>query len=156
MAPAAGAYALIPPADRPAAFSFEGVSGRGNPTSVSAARGRVVLVGFDLAGAPAPKPQLNVLRQVYLDLRPQRVRMLRVTLTGEDLRALRVAIQGHVITYPVGPTADLAVQVYRYAEAGIAYSLLIDRQGRVAARLIGTSDPQRLEQTVQALVRSGD
>ncbi len=145
-------YALIPAAQREDAITFVGVSGRGGIATTTQWRGRVLLLGFDVPNSPAMKPQLALLRRTYTELRGSGVRSLQVTITSSELTPIRVAVQGRIITYPTPPAGALVRQTHRLATAGLAMTQLLDRRGRVAAQLIGTSDAERLELTVKELL----
>ena len=153
--PGAQPYALIPVAQREDAITFVGISGRGVPETTTQSPGRVLLVGFDVPSSPAMKPQLALLRDTYTDLRWRRVRLLQVTITSSQLTPIRATAQGRIITYPTPPAGEIVRRAHRLASAGLALTQLLDRQGRVAAELIGTSDPERLELTVEELLAEG-
>jgi hypothetical protein len=149
---ATGPYPLAAATARPAAVSFFGVDGQRNPSSIRRGVGQIQLVLFD--GSPfVAGAQQEVLRRTVEALHRPDVRLLRVTAPAGQLQeAHTVVLAGRLVTDKAA--GDLAVAVEMAAAHGFAYTLVIDRRGRVAARLLGTSDPSRLAATVRQLLWS--
>jgi hypothetical protein len=145
-------YALLPTARRAPAVDLAGTNGRGAASTVASARGRVLLVAFDVPGYPATRQQLAVLRRAYYGLRGRGVRLLRVDVSGSLLVPERAAVQGRIVTFPARPAVDLGRRALRLAGDGFAQTQIVDRRGRVAASLLGASDPSRLELTLERLL----
>ncbi len=144
-----GSYPLLRTDERPLAISFLGVDGQQRLSTIRGGAGRVQLVLFDVE-ALATQRQLAVLRGVRDELNGSGLRLLRVTLDDGQLRS-------HDILYNGRPTADprvseLSRRVHRLAVVGLSYTEIVDTQGRVAARLIGTSKPDRLQAALRRLL----
>ena len=146
---AAGTYQLLRTDERPRAISFLGIDSERTLASVRSGVGRVQLVFFDV-GAVTAQQQLEVLRGVRDDLTGSGVRLLRVPLDSEQLRSHDVLYRGRLTADP--RVTDLGKRVNRLAVVGFSYTEIIDVQGRVAARLIGTSEPERLHATLRRLL----
>lgn len=147
-----GAYTLIPQGERAAPIEFEGVIENGDTVSSDDYRGDVLVVNFWYAGCPPCRleaPDLEALAQQFA---PDGVRFLGVNIYDQAPTALSFAKEFGV-TYP--SILDVNDGRVRLAFAGqvapnaVPTTLVLDREGRVAARIAGlVSEPSVLRSMI--------
>ncbi len=133
-----GAITEIPPAARDAAIVFEGTDESGNTISSTDYAGTVYVVNFWYAACPpcrAEASDLKALSEQYTD-----VPFLGVNIfDSADVAA--VFARENAIAYPSIVDADTAAVQLAFAGAvapnAVPTTLVIDREGRVAARISG-------------------
>jgi thiol-disulfide isomerase/thioredoxin len=135
-----GAYTVIAEADRGEPIEFTGVVENGDTVSTDAYRGEVLVVNFWYAGCPPCRleaPDLEKLSQQFI---PDGVSFLGVNIYDQAATALSFADEFGV-TYP--SVLDVNDGSVRLAFAGqvapnaVPTTLVLDREGRVAARVSG-------------------
>jgi thiol-disulfide isomerase/thioredoxin len=135
-----GAYTVIAEADRGEPIEFTGVVENGDTVSTDAYRGEVLVVNFWYAGCPPCRleaPDLEKLSQQFL---PDGVSFLGVNIYDQAATALSFA-EEFGVTYP--SVLDVNDGSVRLAFAGqvapnaVPTTLVLDREGRVAARVSG-------------------
>lgn len=147
-----GAYTLIAQGERAAPIEFEGVIENGDTVSSDDYRGDVLVVNFWYAGCPPCRleaPDLEALAQQFA---PDGVRFLGVNIYDQAPTALSFAKEFGV-TYP--SILDVNDGRVRLAFAGqvapnaVPTTLVLDREGRVAARIAGlVSEPSVLRSMI--------
>lgn len=135
-----GAYTVIAEADRGEPIEFTGVVENGDTVSTDNYRGDVLVVNFWFAGCPPCRleaPDLEELSQQFI---PDGVSFLGVNIYDQAATALSFADEFGV-TYP--SILDVNDGSVRLAFAGqvapnaVPTTLVLDREGRVAARISG-------------------
>jgi hypothetical protein len=71
------------------------------------------------------------------------------------VRVVRGTAQGHVVSYPSDAVLAQAKGARLLADIGLPTALVVDRQGRIATRIIGVVDPKRLLATIRAVEAEG-
>lgn len=147
-----GAYTLFAPAERAAPIEFEGEIESGETVSSDDYRGDVLVVNFWYAGCPPCRleaPDLEALAQEFAD---EGVSFLGVNIYDQAPTALSFAKEFGV-TYP--SILDVNDGQVRLAFAGqvapnaVPTTIVIDREGRVAARIAGlVSEPSVLRSMI--------
>jgi thiol-disulfide isomerase/thioredoxin len=147
-----GAYTVIAEADRGEPIEFTGVVENGDTVSTDAYRGDVLVVNFWYAGCPPCRleaPDLEKLSQQFI---PDGVSFLGVNIYDQAATALSFAEEFDV-TYP--SILDVNDGSVRLAFAGqiapnaVPTTLVLDREGRVAARISGLlSEPSVLRSMI--------
>jgi thiol-disulfide isomerase/thioredoxin len=143
----------IAQADRGAPVVFSGVSETGEAVSDADTAGDVVVVNFWYAGcAPcrAEAPDLEAVHQEYQD---QDVQFLGINIYDQPETAIAFA-KAHGITYPSLIAIDDAPLKLAFADSApltaVPVTLVLDAQGRVAARIISQlEDPSILSTLVR-------
>lgn len=147
-----GAYTLFAPEERAAPIEFEGEIETGETVSSDDYRGYVLVVNFWYAGCPPCRleaPDLEALAQQFAD---EGVSFLGVNIYDQAPTALSFAKEFGV-TYP--SILDVNDGQVRLAFAGqvaptaVPTTLVLDREGRVAARIAGlVSEPSVLRSMI--------
>lgn len=147
-----GAYTLFAPEERAAPIEFEGEIETGETVSSDDYRGDVLVVNFWYAGCPPCRleaPDLEALAQQFAD---EGVSFLGVNIRDQAPTALSFA-EEFGVTYPsVIDTNDGRVQLAfagQVAPNAVPTTLVLDREGRVAARIAGlVSEPSVLRSMI--------
>lgn len=147
-----GAYTVIAEADRDEPIEFEGVIETGDTVSSDDYRGEVLVVNFWYAACPPCRleaPDLEALSQQFA---PDGVRFLGVNIYDQAPTAMSFA-EEFGVTYP--SILDVNDGSVRLAFAGqvapnaVPTTLVLDQQGRVAARISGViSEPSVLRSMI--------
>ncbi len=147
-----GAVTTIAPENRGAPVDFGGDTDTGDVISSDDLRGRVVVVNFWYAACPPCRveaPDLERLHQTFLD---DEVSFVGVNVSDQADTARTFAEQ-HGVTYPsildVADNSVLLAFAGQVSANAVPTTLVIDREGRVAARFSGIiSSPSLVEQIV--------
>lgn len=147
-----GAYTLFAPENRAAPIEFEGVTENGDTVSSDDYRGDVLVVNFWYAGCPPCRleaPDLEALAQQFA---PDGVQFLGVNIYDQAPTALSFAKEFGV-TYPsILDANDGQVRLAfagQVAPTAVPTTLVLDREGRVAARIAGLlSEPSVLRSMI--------
>lgn len=147
-----GAYTVIAAADRGEPIDFAGVIENGDTVSSDDYRGEVLVVNFWYAGCPPCRleaPDLEALAQQFA---PDGVSFLGVNIYDQAPTALSFA-EEFGVTYPsILDVNDGAVRLAfagQVAPTAVPTTLVLDQQGRVAARIAGlVSEPSVLRSMI--------
>lgn len=113
-------------------------------------RGQVVAIRFWADWCPFCKGEMRALEPVYLAHRDQGLRLLAINVRQDrETAAAFVAPLG--ITYEVLLDEDGAV-ARAYGVTGLPTTFILDREGRLAARILGESTPEVFEQVIKGLL----
>jgi peroxiredoxin len=118
-------------------FSLPGLAG-GEPTSLSALRGRVVLLNFWATWCKPCEDEMPAMQRLHTALAGTSFEMLAVSVDSADAD-VQAFVQRLGLSFPILLDPERKVshqyQVFRYPE-----SLLIDRDGVVVERYVGPRD----------------
>lgn len=135
-----GAYTLFAPEDRAAPIDFEGVIENGDTVSSDDYRGDVLVVNFWYAGCPPCRleaPDLEALAQQFA---ADGVQFLGVNIYDQAPTALSFAKEFGVSYPSILDVNDGRVRLAfagQVAPTAVPTTLVLDREGRVAARIAG-------------------
>ena len=113
---------------------------------LSAYRGRVVIVNFWATWCPPCRFELPSMDKAYQILRQQDVAMLAINV-GEDADTIFSFTADYPVSFPLLLDKDAAV-IKQYPVIGLPTSYIINPQGQLVYRVIGTrnwTDPTLLE-----------
>jgi peroxiredoxin len=131
------------------------------PFALTALDGGVVALPADLAGqvvavrfwadwCPFCEGEMRTIEPIYQRYKDQGLRLLAINVRQDrETAAAFVAPLG--ITYEVLLDADGAV-ARAYGVSGLPTTFFLDRQGRLAARILGESTPDVFEQVIKGLL----
>lgn len=143
------------PGQRPGPIDLTGTSYSGDAVDVAHWRGDVVLINTWYAGCPpcrAEAPDLATITGEYAD---QGLRAVGIN-TVDEAGAAQAFERTFALPYPTiqdtDGTAIAALQGTVPLQA-VPTTVLLDRQGRVAARILGMADPSTLRTLVEDLLK---
>jgi peroxiredoxin len=132
-------------------FELQDVNGK--LRSLSEFKGNVVLLNFWATWCSSCKTELDPLNNLYRALKKDGFVVLAVSLDRSE-KPVRTLLAGKNIAFPVVMDKDKEVAFDQYAVLALPVSILIDRNGVIAERLIGERqwDSPEMEQKVRTLL----
>jgi thiol-disulfide isomerase/thioredoxin len=143
--------ALIEPQDRKPAPDFTLNDSTGAAVTLADFRGRVVLLNFWAtwcAPCRAEIPMLVELQRAHLD---GRFAVLGVALDDDGWHAVKPYLEARQIDYPVVVADDRIADLFGGLRA-VPTTLMIDKQGRIAATHLGLFEKSECENSVNLLL----
>jgi thiol-disulfide isomerase/thioredoxin len=152
-----GSTTLLPAAERDAAPVVVGTTLEGAKLDLTTLRGKVVVVNMWASWCAPCRGEAGTLEQVYGETRSQGVEFVGIVSGGKDSIDNAKAFQRRFeVSYPSMFDADNSlVLAFRgqLPPAAIPTTLVLDREGRVAARALGPVDRSRLLGMVEPVLR---
>ncbi|MEO6944769.1 MAG: TlpA disulfide reductase family protein [Lacisediminihabitans sp.] len=154
-----GAVTTISPKDRADPVVYSGMSDTGDTISSKDFAGKVVVVNFWYASCAPCRTEAPLLEKAYQQLQADKVVFVGVN-TFDQPDTSRSFAASHGITYPSiidvdSGTTRLAF-AGRMAPTATPTTLVLDTQGRIAARVLGELDSASiLKQLVKDLLTEG-
>ncbi len=154
-----GSEVELVPAERGQPVEFEGETTDGGTISSDELAGQVYVVNFWYASCPPCRAEAADLEAVYQQFADEGVRFVGVN-TFDDLATAQAFERGHGVTYP--SVLDAERNRVQLAFAGdvppnaVPTTLVIDREGRVAARISGRIQaPSILKAMIERVLEEG-
>lgn len=150
-----GTVTTLPAADRKAPVSFAGTRLDGGDLDVRAFRGDVVVVNVWASWCPPCIAEAKGLEEVHRATEGEGVQFLGIN-TDTDLAAARTHERRFSVTYPsIGSDGGRVLLALRGSLQPSAKpsTLVLDREGRVAARVLGKVDASTLTGLVTDVLR---
>jgi thiol-disulfide isomerase/thioredoxin len=143
---------LIRVADRKPAPAIRGETLDGDPLDLSSYRGKVVVLNFWASWCPPCRAESAGLVKVAKDTAPLGVAFVGVNIKNDRSAALRFN-EVHAVPYPslYDEPGVVLTRLRRLVPQEPPSTLLLDRQGRIAALFIGGLTETELSGPVQAL-----
>jgi peroxiredoxin len=114
-------------------------------------RGQVVAVRFWADWCPFCESEMRSIEPVYRAYKDQGLRLLAINVR-QDAQTAAAFVEPLGISYEVLLDEDGAV-ARAYGVSGLPTTFFLDRQGRLATRILGESTPEIFEQVVKDLLR---
>jgi peroxiredoxin len=149
-----GATSIIPADQRAAAPDLAGVTLDGDQFSLAAHRGDVVVLNVWASWCAPCRAEAADLQQVWSQLESSGVQFVGLN-TRDSAEPARAFVDRFAITYPTVVDTDGRLQLLfrdSLPPASIPSTLVVDQQGRVAARAIGAVDRSRLLGLVEPIL----
>ncbi|MCM3659808.1 TlpA family protein disulfide reductase [Georgenia satyanarayanai] len=141
-----GSLATWEPQQRDGAIDLAGQTYDGEQVDLGQWRGEVVVVNFWYAACPPCRAEAGDLRAIHEDYTPHGVQLLGVN-PRDDAATAQAFERTFAVPYPSihdqGAAAVAAFQGLVPLQA-MPTTVVLDRQGRVAARIMGQIDPTML------------
>ena len=138
-----GTFATWAPEERAAPISLVGTTYAGDELDLADWRGDVVVVNFWYAACPPCRAEAPDLKAIYEDYSPDGVEMLGVS-PRDDVGTAQAFERTFEVPYPSLNDADargVAAFEGLVPLQAMPTTVVMDRQGRVSARMLGQVDP---------------
>lgn len=149
-----GVSTEIEPADRSEPLDFAGTTYDGEEFAAADARGGVLVVNVWYASCPPCRKEAPELQAIHEDYADQGVSFIGVNVRDEAGPA-QAFEERYGITYPSIPDLDASVMYAlrgQVAPNAVPSTLVLDTEGRVAARVSGAADPSVLRAMIDRVL----
>ena len=149
-----GVATEIPPADRGDAVDITGTTYDGEEFSAADVRGEVLVLNVWYASCPPCRKEAPDLQAIHEDYSAQNVVMIGVNVR-DDAGPAQAFEKTYGITYPSIPDEGAEIMYAlrgQVAPNAVPSTLVIDRDGRVAARISGAIDPSVLRTMIDTVI----
>lgn len=139
---------------RSAPIEFSGKLFDGSAVNAASYRGDVTVMNFWYAACPPCRKEAPGLQELYTELKPQSVKFLGVNVRDE-LATAESFERSFSLTYPSMVDKDGGIQLAltKYVPlASVPTTLVLDKQGRVSARILGTADKSTLKALITTVL----
>lgn len=135
----------LKPSERGKPIDFSGKTDDGTTVSSVADRGDVIVVNFWYAGCPPCRAEADDLEKIYAQYKGKGVQFIGVN-TRDDAAQAHTFDVTHGVTYPSILDADGGAVQLAFSGAmrpnATPTTLVLDKQGRISARIAGSIDDQ--------------
>jgi thiol-disulfide isomerase/thioredoxin len=148
-----GSLVLLPPDQRQPAPDITGTTFTDQPFALNAYRGKVVALNVWASWCAPCRAEAPALNQVSRELEPAGVQFIGLN-TRDSKASAEAFIQRFEVPYPNVWDPDAALQLaFRDSlpPQAIPSTVLVDKQGRVAGRVLGEVDRTQLRQVLTEL-----
>ena len=121
----------------------------GGTSSLSAMKGKVVVVNFWATWCPPCINEMPVLNDLYAAYRDQGVEVLGLSLDEEGLPITKPFVEKLGVTYPILEADRKTYQAYGNVLT-IPHTFVIDREGTVAKRFVNNQTKDAFEAAIKA------
>ncbi len=123
--------------------------------SLSAQRGKVVVLNFWATWCPPCQVETPQFDALYRQLKNPAMEFVGVTVKDVNKSSVQSFVQDNDITYPVvyDQPGKTAVQLGKLPLVGLPDTVVVDKQGRVAAVYVGPLTPGDLKPILAALAK---
>jgi thiol-disulfide isomerase/thioredoxin len=151
LAPALASGEVVKPHYRKVAPGFTLSDAKRAPITLSDFRGKVVLLDFWATWCAASKVEMPWYVEFESRYRDSGLAILGVSMDDEGWAIVSAYLEGRPVTYPIvlgdHDVAD------RFGLASLPVTLLIDRNGKVAAKHFGLVDKADMENEIRKLLK---
>jgi thiol-disulfide isomerase/thioredoxin len=140
-----GSSRVIKPADRKPAPRARGTTLDGKPFDLATLRGKVVVVNFWASWCAPCRGEAPALEQVYREHKAQGVEFAGVDIK-DDPEPAKAFVRKFKVGYPsiVDQDGQVTLAFRDVPPNAVPSTLILDRQGRIAASVIGATTYDRL------------
>jgi len=149
---ASGSGGGPPGAVHSAAADFSVQDLNGHPVDLASLRGKVVLLNFWATWCTPCRAEIPNFVQFQDSYGPQGLQIVGMSM-DDDAKPVREFYRQFKMNYPVGMGTDKIAQSYG-GILGLPVTVLIGRDGRIAARYVGAVQLPTVEQEIKTLLAS--
>ena len=148
---------VIPQGRRDRAPSFSGTLLDGGSFSSTRLAGTIAVLNFWGSWCPPCRVETPEFQQVYAQVQGQGVQFLGLDVKETDKQFAQAFVQSQGITFPslYDPRGEVALAFRDYPANAIPSTIILDRQGRVAAVYTGPVQQADLRTVLDRLVKEG-
>lgn len=141
-----GTITVLPVTQRPDPVALSGKTLEGSDLDLTSLRGKVVVLNVWGSWCPPCRKEAPELERAYRSLRPRGVQFLGID-TRDNAAAASAFVVRFGITYPSLVDDGTLLLAFRGAvpAAAVPTTLVLDRAGRIAARVVGGTDATTVE-----------
>ncbi|MBI1953558.1 MAG: TlpA family protein disulfide reductase [Candidatus Omnitrophica bacterium] len=136
---------------RSPAADFQLTDLAGKPVSLSASRGKVVILDFWATWCPPCREEIPHFKALYAKYKTKGVEIIGVALDRGGLAVVKPFAASAGINYPVVLGTREVVRAYGGVR-GIPTTFVIDRQGGIVRKYVGYQPPEVFERDVKNLL----
>ena len=131
-------------------FSVQDLNG--HPVDLASLRGKVVLLNFWATWCTPCRAEIPNFVEFQNSYGPQGLQIVGLSM-DDDAKPVREFYQQFKMNYPVGMGTDKLAQSYG-GVLGLPVSVLIGRDGRIAAKYVGAAETPVLQQKIESLLQA--
>lgn len=149
-----GVSVEIPAAERGGAVTFTGTTFEDEPVDLADTRGEVLVLNVWYASCPPCRKEAPDLQAIHEEYAEQGVSFLGINVRDAAGPA-KAFEEKYGISYPSVPDTGAEIMYAlrgQVAPNAVPSTLVLDREGRVAARISGAADPSVLRAMIDAVV----
>ncbi|MFZ0593710.1 MAG: TlpA disulfide reductase family protein [Bryobacteraceae bacterium] len=142
---------ITPQAQRKTAPDFTLTGANGQPVTLSAYKGKVVLLDFWATWCGGCKVEIPWYIEFYKRYRSQGLAVIGVSMDEEGMKVVKPFLRQKGIEYPVVIGNEALAQ--RYDLTSMPMTLLIDRTGKIAVSHTGVVDKEGFKSHIRELLK---
>lgn len=142
---------ITPEAQRKAAPDFTLPDASGKPLTLSAYKGKVVLLDFWATWCHGCKTEIPWYVEFYKEYRGQGLAVIGVSMDDGGMKVVKPFLAERGIDYAVVIGSEALAN--RYSLTAMPLTLLIDRKGRIAVSHAGVVDKQDFQSHIRELLK---
>ena len=123
----------------------------GKPLQLSALKGKVVILDFWATWCPPCRAEIPHFKELDAQYKSRGLEMIGISLDQGGESVVKSFLQEQGVTYPVALGDERIVRAYGGIR-GIPTTFLIDKQGRIAKKLVGYHDKKVFEDQIRLLL----
>lgn len=150
-AESAGVMKKMAVAARPEAADFKLTDLNGNLLSLSALKGKVVLLDFWATWCPPCREEIPHFMELYSAYKGKGLEMVGLSVDQGGPAVVTQFAKENSISYPMA-MADIRLTQAYGGIRGIPTTFLIDKTGRIAKKYVGYQDKKVFEREIQSLL----
>lgn len=136
---------------RPSAANFNLTDLNGNPLSLSALKGKVVLLDFWATWCPPCRAEIPHFVELYSAYKGKGLEVVGLSVDQGGPAGVTQFIKENSVSYPVA-MADIPLTQAYGGIRGIPTTFLLDKNGHIAKKYVGYQDKAVFEREIQGLL----